>query len=121
MEKLLQMAKKVCDKAEVYSHENTHNSVSFENAKLHDIDSAFQSGFSLRIIKNGKLGLAYTKNLLNREELLQNALTSLEGGVEVNYSFPLTQEIPQLESFDPSWRISPARKWWRSVPEYVIF
>ena len=102
MEKLLGMAKKVCDKAEVYSVQHTSNSVSFEDAKLHDIDSAYQSGTSLRIIKEGKLGFAYTKNLLDRGELLQNALDSLTGGVEANYDFPLTKELPQLDTYDPS-------------------
>lgn len=102
MEKLLQMAKKVSDKAEVYYQENTYNSVSFQDSKLHDLDSVFQSGTSLRIIKNGKLGFAYTRNLINREELINNALASLEGGVEANYQFPLTKEFPALDTFEPS-------------------
>ncbi|GAG39531.1 unnamed protein product, partial [marine sediment metagenome] len=42
MEKLLEMAKKVCDKAEVYSIDYTYNPVTFEDAKLHDIESKFQ-------------------------------------------------------------------------------
>ena len=61
MEQLLEMAKKVCDQAEVYVVERSSSSVSFENAKLHDIDSKIQSGLSLRIIKDGKLGFAYTE------------------------------------------------------------
>jgi len=102
MEQLLEMAKKVCDQAEIYSIEYTRNSVSFENAKLHDVDSKIQSGLSLRIIKDGKLGFAYTKNLINREEFLQNALDSLKGGVEAAYDFPLTKELPQLDTYDSS-------------------
>ncbi len=102
MEKLLEAAKKVCDKVEVYSAQYTGSSVSFQDAKLHDIDSAYQSGVSLRIIKEGKLGFAYTKNLLNRDELLQNALDSLAGGVEADYDFPLTKELPQLDTYNSS-------------------
>lgn len=102
MEQLLQMAKKVCDEAEVYSIEYRDNSVFFENAKLNNMDSKFQSGVSLRIIKDGKLGFAYTRNLLNREELIQNALDSREGGVEANYDFPLTLELPELDTYDSS-------------------
>lgn len=102
MEKLLEMARKICDKVEVYSIDYTYNPVTFEDAKLHDIESKFQSGISLRIIKNGKLGFAYTKNLLNREEILKNALDSIEGEVEVNYDFPLTEKLSQLDSYDPS-------------------
>jgi PmbA protein len=102
MEKLLELARKVCDKAEVYSNEYTYNPVSFKNAKLHHIDSKFQSGVSLRIVKENKLGFAYTRNLINREELLQNALDSLRGGVEASYDFPLTENLPHLKTYDPS-------------------
>ena len=102
MEKLLEMAKKVSDKAEIYSLGFTHNSVSFKNAKLHDIGSKFQSGISLRIIKDNKLGFAYTRNLVDRQELLQNAMDSLEGEVEANYDLPLTKELPRIDTFDPS-------------------
>lgn len=102
MEKLLEMAKKKSDKAELYSVEYTSNQVSFENAKLQNIDSKFQSGVSLRIIKDGKLGFAYTRNLINREELVKNAVDSLKGGVEAEYDFPLTKEIPKLDKYDSS-------------------
>jgi len=102
MEKLLEMAKQVCNQAEVYSIEDYDNSVSYRDAKLHDVDSKFQSGFSLRIIKDGRLGFAYTRNLIDREELLRNALDSLKGGVEADYDFPLTREIPQLDMYRSS-------------------
>lgn len=100
MERLLEMAKKVCDQAEIYSIDNKQNVVSFENAKLHEIDTKFQSGVSLRIVKDGKLGFAYTRNLINREELLQNALNSLKGGVTAEYEFPLTKDLPKLNTYD---------------------
>ncbi|MGB3092446.1 MAG: DNA gyrase modulator, partial [Candidatus Zixiibacteriota bacterium] len=102
MEQLLQMAKKVCDKTEIYSIDYADNSVFFENAKLNNMDSKFQSGLSLRIIKDGKLGFAYTRNLTNRQEFLQNALDSLKGGVEAAFDFPLTRKLPQLDTFDSS-------------------
>lgn len=100
MEKLLEMAKQVCDKAEVYSVEYSDSAVSFQNAKLHEIESSYQSGMSIRIIKDGKQGFAYTRNLINRQELLDNALISLKGGVEANFDFPLTAELPRVDSYD---------------------
>ncbi len=102
MEQLLEMARKVSDKAEVYSFDARGDSVSFENAHLKDIDSSIQSGISLRIIKNGTLGFAYTKNLTNKKELIQNALDSLKGGVEGSFEFPLTRAVPFLDTYDPS-------------------
>jgi PmbA protein len=100
MERLLETAKKVCDKAEVYSVDYRSDSISFENAKLKDIESSMQSGVSLRILKNNCLGFAYTKNLRDREELVQNALDSLKGEVEAFFEFPFTKELPNLDTYD---------------------
>ncbi len=96
------MAKTVSNQAEIYSLDEATDGISFENAKLKDIESKAQSGLSLRIIKDGKLGFAYTKNLLNREELLQNAVDSLRGGVEALFDLPLTKNLPFLDTSDPS-------------------
>jgi PmbA protein len=101
MEQLLEMAKKVSDKAEVYSADSRGDSVSFEDAHLKDVQSSMQSGICLRIIKNNTLGFAYTKNLVNREELIKNALDSLKGGVEGLFELPLTKGLQSLDTYDP--------------------
>jgi PmbA protein len=102
MEQLLEMAKKVSDQAEIYSVDTRGDSVSFENARLKDIDSSIQSGISLRIIKNGVQGFAYTRNLTNREELIHNALDSLKGGVEGLFEFSINSDITYLDTYDPA-------------------
>lgn len=102
MEKLLEAVRKVSDTAEIYSAESRGDSISFEDAYLKDIDSSMQSGISLRIIKNDMLGFAYTRNLINREELIQNALDSLKGGVEGLFELPLTKDSMPLATCDPS-------------------
>jgi PmbA protein len=102
MEQLLEMAKKVADQVEVYSLHETSDVIRFENAKLKEIESKVQDGISLRIIKDGKLGFSYTKNLINREGLLENALHSLRGGVEVLFDLPRTIDPPSVNSYDPS-------------------
>ena len=102
MEELLEMASRVCDQVEIYSLEEIADGVSFENAKLKEIDSSNQCGLSLRMIKDGKLGFAYTKNLTNREELLQNAMDSLKGGVEGLFDFPFTEKVRSPETYDVS-------------------
>jgi len=102
MEKLLNMATRAADQAEVYSAESASDSVTFQDAKLHDIETNFLSGVSLRIIKNGRMGFAYTRNLIDRQELLDNALHSLEGGVEAPYDLPATREVKKLDTYDPT-------------------
>jgi PmbA protein len=102
MEKLLEMARKVSDQAEVFSIDEKQNRVSFENAMLKNITSSIQSGMSLRIIKGDKVGFAYTKNLLDRDGFVQNALDGLKGGAEAPADFPKTIKIPLLNTYDPS-------------------
>ena len=102
MEKLLEMARKVSDQTEVFSIDEKQNRVSFENAKLKNINSFIQSGMSLRIIKEDKVGFAYTKNLLDRDGFVQNALDGLKGAAEAPAGFPKTSKIPLLNTYDPS-------------------
>jgi PmbA protein len=64
------------------------------------MESKMQSGFSLRVIKDGFLGFAYTKNLLDREDFLKRALDSLKGKVEAPFSFPLPESLPSPNAHD---------------------
>lgn len=102
MERILEAAKKISDKAEVYYVEYVSDSVSFENAGFKDVESRIQSGLGLRIIKDDKLGFAYTKNPSQREELIRNALDSLKGGVDGPFDFPCTKDLPVPDTYDPS-------------------
>ena len=102
MERLLEMAKQAGDSAEVYALEEAGDSISFENGSLKEIESQSQAGMSLRILKGGYLGFAYTKNLINREGFLSNALDSLKGEVESRFDFPFTRHVPPLDTYDPS-------------------
>lgn len=102
MEKMMEIARKKSDKVEIYSLEEKTDSIIFENSELKGIDTKIQSGVSIRILKDGKLGFAYTKNLIDREELLQNALSSLAFGVEVSFNFPFTEAPPELDTYDTS-------------------
>jgi len=102
MERLLEIARKHADAVDIYSREYTDNSVTFENAKLKDIDSKLQSGIALRVFKDGKVGTAYTQNLIDREGLVQNALASLKGGVEATYELPRTTGLPKPAAYDPA-------------------
>ena len=102
MERLLELARKHATQADVYSLDYLDNSISFENAKLKDIDSKLQSGIALRLFKDGMVGTAYTRNLIDREGLVQNALASLKGGVEANYDLPAPTPLPHPAAYDPA-------------------
>lgn len=100
MERLLDLAAKSSYRAEVFSVSEQMDEVHFENSGLKEISSSNQKGYSLRIIKDGKIGAAYTKNLDNREEFLQNAIHSLKGDVKADFEFPDSGKIDFEESYN---------------------
>jgi len=100
MEQLMAIARRSAEKAEIYSRTISTDRVTFENGQLKDIDSKLLSGLSLRIFKAGKFGIAYTQNLMDREQLVRDALVSLRGGVEADYDLPKTGTLPKLDSYD---------------------
>jgi PmbA protein len=65
MEKLLELAVKSADAAEVYATDSVSDGVEFANGKFKNIESGMQSGVSLRLLKDGRLGSAYTRNLID--------------------------------------------------------
>jgi PmbA protein len=97
MKKLLSIASRVSDQAEVFSVREDSGSLEMRNGTPTDVSASIQSGYALRILKDGRIGTAYTKNLLDREKLVSNALDSLKGKVEAGFSFPGQSDIP------PSW------------------
>ncbi len=100
MEKLLKIAASKGLKAEVYSIREKSLSMGKVNGAVNDVSASIQSGVSLRIIKDGKLGFAYTKNLINREELVANAMASLDAGVEALYDFPDAGSLSIIDDYD---------------------
>ncbi len=100
MEKLLKIAREYADEVEVYSLRKSNNSINYTNGKPKDMDFKIQSGVSLRIIKDGKIGVSYTKNLKDRKRLVENALKSLKGGVKAEYSFPSDYNAKDLDTYD---------------------
>lgn len=102
MKKLLQIAMESATQAEVYFYHHDHDLINIQDESIKKVKSSISSGYALRVIKNGKIGKANTCNLLDRENLVQNALKSAESGIEVLFDFPKTDEIAELKTFDPN-------------------
>jgi PmbA protein len=102
MEKLLTLAQAQEIQAEIYQLDTDLDIMTFENGRLKDISSSLQSGISLRLIKDRKIGFTYTRNLTDREELLRNGLVTLRAGAEAYFDFPRTGSRPELKTYDPA-------------------
>lgn len=102
MEKLLRMAMDAADQAEVFYREHSSTGLSMRNGSVTELSTSMNSGYSLRIIRKGILGTAYTQNLTDRHDLLSNAVASMEGGVEAGYRFPGPHAPVELDTVHPS-------------------
>ena len=69
MERILEIAEKHSDSAEVFNISNSMHTTESKNYGLTNMESTIQSGYALRILKDGYLGTSYTKNLLDPENL----------------------------------------------------
>ena len=98
MERLLEIARKHADAVTVYHSSGTQDGVGFENGRLKSADSSMGSGTALTLVMDGKQGFAYTRNLIDREGLVRDALAALAGGVEAAGDLPQPVELPQLDT-----------------------
>ena len=102
MRKLLEIAKKYADSAEIFHLTDNKNELQFENYQVSKITSSMQGGYALRIIKDGFIGTGYTKNLLERERLVKDTMASLQGRMKADFSFPQSGNFIKLETYSPS-------------------
>ncbi len=98
MERLLEIARKQADAVTVFGQDYTADNVMFSNARLKSADSGLSSGTALTVVKDGKQGFAFTRNLIDREGLVRDALAALAGGVESAGDLPLPVELPGLDT-----------------------
>ncbi|MBN1643302.1 MAG: TldD/PmbA family protein [Dehalococcoidales bacterium] len=100
MEKLLALARKQAEEAEVFVTSSEATPVQFESNRLKHIQNKQSKTVALRIIKNGKIGCATSTNIENREELVANAVATAEFGSRAEFQFPSLQKYPEVEIFD---------------------
>lgn len=100
MEKLLEIAMKYSDQAEVYYECSNTSQLHFENKSVTEVDGKIQSGYCLRIIKDKAIGTSFTKNLLDREKIVESAMNSLKGGVSADFSFPEPASFEKMDLYN---------------------
>ena len=98
MERLLEIACKHTDAVTVFGASYMVDSIGFENARLKRADTYLNSGTSLTVVKDGKQGFAFTRNLIDREGLVRDAVAALAGGVESAGDLPQPVKLPTLDT-----------------------
>jgi len=88
LEKLLELAAKSADQAEIFALGEDFTTLGMENSELKGASSSLLSGVSLRVVKNGRIGMSYSRSLSDPRTLLNMALGALGGGSEFPCRFP---------------------------------
>ncbi|MBC8548824.1 MAG: TldD/PmbA family protein [Candidatus Brocadiales bacterium] len=99
-EKILDLALKDSDSAEVIYEEGESRSISFENNKLKSVYTKSIRGIGLRVIKDGKIGFSSTTDFRNPEQLVTNALESAKFGQEAKFEFQSKNHLKDTKLFD---------------------
>jgi PmbA protein len=102
MENILSQARKVAEEAEVYVATISETPVQFETNRLKHIQSKQSKVVVLRIIKNGKIGIATTTRLDDYSRLIDDAVATAEFGQKAEFHFPGRRALPDIEIFDPA-------------------
>ncbi len=100
MEELLELAARVAEEAEVFYFSRRETDGVFEANRLKQVQSHRTSGRALRIIKDGRIGLAATNKVDGAQELVDMAVEVAGFGAEARFQFPGQGEYPGVSVYD---------------------
>lgn len=99
MNGLIECAGRTGAEFEIYSYCCTNSQLRFDHAELSEADSSLSSGVSLRLLKDGRMGFAYTRNIQEPRRLVDNALVSMKAGAEGRFAFRNVHPAKHLQSY----------------------
>ena len=101
IEKILDMARRSADAAEVFCVESESRRAEFENNRLKYITTKSVRGVGLRVIQGGRIGFSCTTDLSQPDRLVENALESAKYGQEAKFEFPSSSQPASVRVHDP--------------------
>ena len=100
MEEVLAHAQKFADEAEVFCASIEQTPVVFETNRLKQLHTQQSTITTLRIVHDGKIGLATAAGPYNTQELVERAIALAELGITSHLEFPAQQKYPPVELYD---------------------
>jgi len=100
-ERVLALARKKAEAAEVLFQESEESPVVFRANHLHSMETKFTTGLGLRIVKDGRIGFSCTTDMNKTEELVENAALSAKYGQKAAFAFPKKPEKVEVEVLSP--------------------
>lgn len=101
--KVLDLAKKKADQAEVMYQDSESRGVHFQDNRLKTAAASATRGVGVRVIHKGRLGFSSTNDLDSLDRLVANALDSAAFGQEARFQLPgKLGAVPEVKLFDPA-------------------
>lgn len=100
LEKLLEKAAAVAEQADLFVVESEETPVHFEANRLKSLQAKQSSSVTLRIIKDGRLGLGVSARPDDGENILAMALETARFGQPVDFDLPGPQDYPEIDTWD---------------------
>lgn len=101
MAQVIDSARAKGTQAELLRHSSVETTVQYEDNQLRTIQTAENAQSTLRVICDGKVGLAVTSKPDDESRLLDNAVSTAAYGSEAVFSFPGIGAFPAPDIIDP--------------------
>lgn len=98
-DRLLDLAKGRTEQAEVYAYETASTPVDFEANRLKSLETKEARGVALRVVKEGRIGLAATTKLDDLPAIVETAIELAAFGAEAKFELPGTIVPTPVEVF----------------------
>ncbi len=105
--KLLELAKKKGESAEVFYVSRYREPVVFEANQLKTLELQETSGVALRLIKDGRIGFSSTNVIQEPNVLVENAVETAPFGPTPSFKFPNFRVFNPVQTTDPSTKSFP--------------
>lgn len=100
MERILELARKSAQEAEVFKVSSEETQVRFESNRLKQMQTNQTTSVALRIVKDGRIGYATMSGEGDAGELVRNAVETAEFGMKAEFTFPDTTQFPAVDIYD---------------------
>ena len=100
MERILEMAKKVSEQADVYYVTSDETPLQFETNRLKHAQSKQSTIVGVRLVRNGRIGYSAGTSLDEGKSLVDMAAATAEFGMAANFEMPGVTDYPHIDIFD---------------------
>ncbi len=100
MERILDLALRDADRAEVYEVKSESTLVHFEANRLKQVESRQSTSVALRIVREGRIGFASAGGGIEPARLVQMAIQTAAFGAGAEWSFPGSETLPSVSTYD---------------------